>query len=91
MSKRKIRHVVVGENGDPCPRCGKPTEIRTHPAITGKHLAQPFYYSRWFYCLNPDCRTKQIMPDRYMVMPKIRRDRIPQMLIDQLTPPKDFL
>lgn len=87
MGSKKQRHVVVGENGDPCPRCGKPTEIRTHPEITEKHLRQPFYYSRWFYCLNPDCRTKQIMPDRYMVWP----DTPERRLLDQLTPPTGFL
>jgi hypothetical protein len=50
-----------------CPRCGKPTEIREHVEITAKHLAQPWYYERHFYCVNPACKTKQIMPDRYRV------------------------
>jgi hypothetical protein len=32
-------HKVVGMNGDPCPRCGEPTQIREHTEITAKHLA----------------------------------------------------
>ena len=95
MGKKKSGRIVVGENGDPCPRCGKPTEIREHRAITEKELRRPFYYSRWFYCTNRHCRTKLIMPSRFIVWApeprKNRRDDIPQMLIDQLTPPKDFL
>jgi len=55
MGTRKI----VGENGDPCPRCGKPTEIREHREVTEKQLQQPFYYSRWFYCTNRRCRTNR--------------------------------
>jgi hypothetical protein len=33
-------HKVVGMNGDPCPRCGEPTQIREHTEITAKDLAQ---------------------------------------------------
>ena len=47
---------MIGRNGIPCPRCGEPTEIREHVAITSKHLRQPYYSSRWFYCRNPKCR-----------------------------------
>jgi hypothetical protein len=46
---------VVGRNGVPCPRCGEPTEIREHMSITDKHLRQPYYFRRWFYCRNPSC------------------------------------
>jgi hypothetical protein len=68
MSKKhKQKHKVVGMNGDPCPRCRKPTEIREHTEITAKHLAQPFFYERWFNCVNPACKTTLIMPDRYRV------------------------
>jgi hypothetical protein len=30
-------------------------------------LGRPFYYSRWFNCINPDCRTTLIMPERFKV------------------------
>ena len=46
---------VIGRNGIPCPRCGQQTEMREHVAITDKHLRQPYYFSRWFYCRNPQC------------------------------------
>jgi hypothetical protein len=58
---------VVPGSGDPCPRCGKATQIREHKSITDRELRQPFYYSRWFYCRNPRCRTTTIVPDRYRV------------------------
>jgi hypothetical protein len=67
MSKKgKNRQIVDGE-GDPCPRCGQPTEIREHKAITEKELRRPFYYSRWFNCTNPHCKTTLIVPERYVV------------------------
>lgn len=61
------RHAVVSMNGDPCLRCSRPTEAREHVAITDRILRQPFYYSRWFYCRNPSCRTTTIMPERFKV------------------------
>jgi hypothetical protein len=35
-----VRYKVVGLNGNPCLRCGKPTQIREHTEITAKHLSQ---------------------------------------------------
>jgi transposase len=37
--KKNKRYLIVAGDGDPCPRCGKPTQIREHDAITAKHLA----------------------------------------------------
>jgi len=65
--RRTKQHRVVGHDGDPCHRCGQPTEVREHIEITAKHRNQPFYYSRWFYCVNDACQTKQIMPDRFRI------------------------
>jgi hypothetical protein len=62
-----------GEVGDRCPRCGQRTQVRAHREITAQHLSQPFYYSRWFVCINPRCRTTLIMPERFKVFRKGRR------------------
>ena len=62
------RHLVIPGSGDPCPRCGRATEIREHRAITNRELRRPFYYARWFYCRNRRCRTTTIVPDRYRVL-----------------------
>ena len=70
MGKRKRSRVVLGERGDPCPRCGRSTEVREHGEITPKHRRQPYYYSRWFYCTNNKCKTSMIMPDRFRVFPE---------------------
>ena len=58
---------VLGNDGDCCPRCGELTQIREHIAISPKHLRQPFYYSRWFYCFNQNCITTMIMPEKFKV------------------------
>ena len=62
--KSKSRSFVVeGKDGPPCPRCSMPTQIRKHEAVTERHLRQPFYYSEWHVCTNPECKTTLIMPD----------------------------
>jgi hypothetical protein len=67
-TRRKAkRYVIVPGDGDSCPRCNQPTEIREHDAIREKHLAQPFYYTRWFCCVNQQCRTTLMMPERFKV------------------------
>jgi hypothetical protein len=54
---------IVGDDGDACPRCGQPTQIREHKSIRPKELRRPFYYSRWFYCDNPKCKTNTVVPE----------------------------
>jgi hypothetical protein len=65
QSSRKYK--VVGLDGDPCPRCGQATEIREHTALSDRHLNAPYYFTRWFNCLNPACDTKLIMQERFKV------------------------
>ena len=38
------------------------TEVRGHKRVTEGMLRQPFYYSKWFYCTNRQCKTTLIMP-----------------------------
>jgi len=66
MSKNKC-YVIVGNNGPPCPQCGRRTEIREHAALTEKQLLQGFYYSRWYYCGNSECRVKRILSSDHIV------------------------
>jgi hypothetical protein len=61
------KYIVIPGDGDPCPRCGEPTEIREHDILRDRQLRAPFYYSRWFRCMNPDCKTTLIMPPRFIV------------------------
>jgi hypothetical protein len=44
MSRRKRSRIVPGEHGDPCPRCGQPTQVRTQAKLTTKVLAQPLLF-----------------------------------------------
>jgi hypothetical protein len=53
--------VVISKNGLPCPRCGRPMEVREHSSISAKQLDKRYYYRCWFYCTYPDCRTCQVM------------------------------
>jgi hypothetical protein len=66
------KYVIVPGLGIRCHRCNRHTQIREHSVITEKHLAQPFYYSRWYYCNNAQCRTNQIMPDEFKVMKELQ-------------------
>jgi len=61
------RPVVPGE-GDPCPRCRVPMQIREYSNLTDKHLHRPYFYTRWFCCMNKSCRTTLVMPERYKVV-----------------------
>ncbi len=64
--KRKRRKsIVVSGDGDPCPRCGKPMQIRQYNAIDEEQMRQPFFYTRWFCCKNENCKTTLVMPARY--------------------------
>ena len=58
---------VLGNDGEPCPRCGRPSQIREHKVITKRLLQQPYYFSRWFYCLYHDCQTQTFMLEEYKV------------------------
>jgi hypothetical protein len=65
---------IVPGGGDPCPRCNWPTQIREHVPITPEVLARRHcHYTRWFCCINPDCVTTVITPDRYRVMHEQQR------------------
>jgi hypothetical protein len=59
--------VIIPGDGGPCTRCGQPTQIRAHAVITDKMRRQPFFYSRWPYCVNLSCPTKGIMLPQFMV------------------------
>jgi hypothetical protein len=63
----KARYKVISGMGDPCPRCCLPTQIREHEAIHEKHLRQPFYFRRWFHCMNPQCKVQMIGVERFKV------------------------
>ena len=70
MSKKKRqrdRAVVVPGDGDPCPRCGVPMQICQPDGIGDRQLRQPFFYTRWFCCMNKQCKTTLVMPERYKV------------------------
>jgi hypothetical protein len=62
-----MTHVVVGSSGDPCPRCGRHTEVRQHPSVTDKQLRRPFYFRQWFYCRNRRCKTTVVVLPEYRV------------------------
>jgi hypothetical protein len=67
--KRKYKgwYVVIPGEGPPCPRCGRPMQIREHERITKKHLRQPYYFSRWFRCMHRDCATKLVIIEEFKV------------------------
>jgi hypothetical protein len=40
--------------------------------IGEKQLRAPFYYSRWYRCMNAECQTTLIMPNEFRVYPETR-------------------
>ena len=70
LTKKKRRRYlvrVVPGDGDPCPRCGVPMQIREYNNLTNKDLHRPYFYTRWFCCTNKSCPTTLVMPERYKV------------------------
>lgn len=53
--------------GPPCPQCQQPTQVRKHAKVGRKQLRQPFYYTRWYFCVNPQCEVTKIMPPEHRV------------------------
>lgn len=39
------------------------SELRTHKEITDVERSRPFYYSKWYRCTNPDCKTTIFMEE----------------------------
>jgi hypothetical protein len=68
--------VVVPGEGPPCPRCGEPMQIREHRKITADLLAKPYYFSRWFRCMQRGCKTKLVMPEKFKVL-ATKKDGLP--------------
>jgi hypothetical protein len=68
MMAKKYR--VIEPDGTTCPRCDSVAETRVHAAITEKQLKQPFYYKRWYVCLNEHCKTNIFMLDDWKVKNK---------------------
>jgi hypothetical protein len=62
--RNRDRRVVIPGDGDPCPRCGVPMQIREYDEVTKKKLRQPYFYTRWFCCMNKSCRTTLVMLTR---------------------------
>jgi hypothetical protein len=58
--------VVIPGDGDPCPRCGEPMQIREYDGVNEKLPSHPFF-TCWFCCMNKTCKTTLVMPARYKV------------------------
>jgi hypothetical protein len=59
---------VVREDGPPCPRCSRATQVCEHVEVTAKHLRQPYFFACWYRCRHGDCKTTLIMPDEFRVL-----------------------
>jgi len=71
MKSRRYRKkcIVIPGDGDPCPRCGNPMQIREYAGLNDeKEERRPSFYTRWFCCMNKACKTTLVMPLRYKVV-----------------------
>jgi hypothetical protein len=64
--RRRRKFVVIAGEGDACPRCREPMQIREYEDDAAQPIPQPFFI-RWFCCLNKACKTTLVMPERYRV------------------------
>jgi hypothetical protein len=67
MKRRRRKPIVILGDGDSCPRCGVPMQIREPDRIDDRQRHQHFFYTRWFCCMNRQCKTTLVMPVRYKV------------------------
>jgi hypothetical protein len=65
--RRRQKPIVIPGDGDPCPRCGVPMQIREPAGVGDRQQRQLFSYTRWFCCMNKQCKTTLVMPARYKV------------------------
>jgi hypothetical protein len=65
--RRRQKPTVILGDGDPCPRCGVPMQIREPAGAGNREQCQLFSYTRWFCCRNKQCKTTLVMPARYKV------------------------
>jgi len=67
LTRKRIRQkrIVIPGDGDPCPRCGIPMQIREYASLNEKQESQMSFYTRWFCCMNKTCKTTLVMPARY--------------------------
>jgi hypothetical protein len=70
LRRTRVRQkcIVIPGDGDACPRCGKPMQIREYDGMDQQQLRQSSFYTRWFCCLNKACKTTLVMPARYKVV-----------------------
>jgi hypothetical protein len=65
--RKRKKSIVIPGDGDPCPRCGVPMQIRELAGVGDRQQRQLFSYTRWFCCMNKQCKTTLVMPARYKV------------------------
>jgi hypothetical protein len=51
----------------PCPRCAWPMQVREHREVTERHRRQPYYYSKWYCCMQRNCVTTLVMPEEFKI------------------------
>jgi hypothetical protein len=50
--RKRKKSIIIPGDGDPCPRCGKPMQIRAYGDVVDEQLRAAFFYTRWFCCMN---------------------------------------
>jgi len=65
--RKRKKSIVIPGDGDPCPRCGAPMQIREYDGCERMQMSQQFF-TRWFCCMNKTCKTTLVMPARYKVV-----------------------
>lgn len=53
--------------GEECPRCGWISQEREHANLDEVRKKKTTYYIKWFYCINPRCKTNVFFNEIYKV------------------------
>lgn len=78
-------------NDDVRCRCGVLAQAREHRELTTKQLRQPYYFSRWFNCLNQSCKTTIFMKDEYKVVNRgVRQPITPYSQLQEMEAQQSF-
>ena len=88
---KKNKSYIIVRNDDVRCRCGVLAQAREHRELTTKQLRQPFYFSKWFNCLNQSCKTTIFMKDEYKVVNRgVRQSITPYSQLQEMEAQQSF-
>lgn len=78
LKKKQIKknRVELDEPGENCPRCGHISVVREHISLESQLKRKKYCYSKWFLCMNTNCKVTIFYDEKYRVYPDKKKNRI---------------